>query len=221
MEPHEFWQAFEPGSATLTSPYTDRYPAVMGDGPVLALPIRPLAGTENAIASLILNQASFAVEAALAEVLAARVAEVAPDIIVGLPTLGLSLARLVAQRLGHARYVALGTSRKFWYDSGLSVPLNSITSPGQEKRLYVDPRMLPLLRGQRVCLIDDVISSGASIRAGVDVLGLAGVRPVALGAAMLQTRRWFDAVSDVEVPVFGAFETPLLKKAEGGWVEVD
>ncbi len=187
-------------------------------GRVLVLPIRPLAGTDTAIASLILNQASFAVEAGLADDLAKKVAEVRPDIIVGLPTLGLSLARLVAERLGHKRYVALGTSRKFWYDPALSVPLTSITSPGSEKRLYLDPRMRPLLAGRRVCLIDDVVSSGASIRAGMDLLATAGISPVGLGAAMLQTRRWAEALSGAEIPVMGAFETPLLQKAEGGWV---
>jgi len=39
--------------------------------------------------------------------------------------------------------------------------LSSITTPTQQKRLYIDPRMLPLLQGRRVALIDDVISSGA------------------------------------------------------------
>lgn len=186
---------------------------------MLVLPIRPLAGSDNAIASLILNQASFAVEAALADELARPIAEAEPDIVVGLPTLGLSLARLVAERLGHARFVALGTSRKFWYDPALSVPLSSITSPGQEKRLYLDPRMVPLLSEARVCVVDDVISSGTSMRAGLEVLGKVGVSPVIVGAAMLQTRRWENTLSDV--PVSGAFETPLLKKIEDGWVEAD
>lgn len=185
------------------------------------LPIRPLAGTENAIASLILNQSSFAVEGALADVLAERVATSGPDIVVGLPTLGLSLARLVAERLGHTRYVALGTSRKFWYDDALSVPLSSITSPGQEKRLYLDPRMVPLLQGARICLIDDVISSGASMRGGLEVLALAGMEPVVIGAAMLQTRRWQEALGDKAGRVVGALKTPLLQRTPDGWVAAD
>ena len=139
-----------------------------------------------------------------------------------MPTLGLSLARAVAQRLGHSRYIALGTSKKFWYDEALSVPLNSITSPGGGKRLYLDPRMLPLLKSTRVCLIDDVISSGASICAGLDLLKLVGVVPCAVGAAMLQTRRWSDRVSQrqsgAKIPVVGAFDTPLLVQSQEGWV---
>ena len=163
MQPHDFWQEIHPAEAAAPPPYHTRYPARLPDGRVLFLPIRPLAGTENAIASLILTQCAFPVEAALADALAANIAPFSPEVVVGLPTLGLPLARAVAERLGHRRYVALGTSRKFWYDDGLSVPLTSITSPGQEKRLYIDPRMLPLITGARVCLIDDVISSGTSI----------------------------------------------------------
>lgn len=226
IEPVDFWQEFLPAERAAEPPFTTRYPARLTDGRILHLPIRPLAGTDNAIASLILNQASFPVEAALAGQLACLLRgdmpEV-PEVIVGIPTLGLSLARAVAVNLGHSRFVALGTSRKFWYDDALSVPLNSITSPGVEKRLFVDPRMVPLLQGRRVCLIDDVISSGASICAGLDLLKRVDVVPVALGAAMLQTERWKDRLDRHGIAaehVHGAIRTPLLKRAGDGWLPV-
>ncbi|WP_226780621.1 phosphoribosyltransferase [Oceaniglobus trochenteri] len=221
MQPHDFWQEFSDSAPV--APYTDRFPAHLPDGRILTLPIRALGDTGNAIASLILNQSSFEVEGALAGMLAEKLHATAPEVIVGLPTLGLSLARLVAQRLGHRRFVALGTSRKFWYDPDLSVPMRSITSPGAEKRLYVDPRMVPLLAGKRVVLIDDVISSGTSICAGLAALALIGVTPVAVGAAMLQTRRWHDRIGadypDVPDRVMGAFTSPLLKRQGDGWIE--
>jgi len=199
----------------ISAPYADGFPARLPDGRILVLPIRALPGTGHAIASLILNQASFAVEAALAEALAHRLAELHVDVVVGLPTLGLSLARAVGARMGHTRYVPLGTSRKFWYDSSLAVPLRSITSIGDAKRLYIDPRMLPLLRGRRVCLIDDVISSGASISAARDLLALVGVTPVVIATAMLQTRRWEARLGALR-PV-SALCTPLLVGTAGCW----
>ncbi len=142
---------------------------------------------------------------------------------VGLPTLGLTLAAAVAQKLGHPRFVPLGTSRKFWYREELSVPLSSITTPDQSKRLYIDPRMLPLLEGRRVALIDDVISSGTSIAAALSLLSLVGLSPVVIGAAMLQTRRWAETLEVVVpkgVPICGVFSTPALVPApRGGWAE--
>ena len=45
----------------------------------------------------------------LAESLAARIAPLQVDVVAGLPTLGLTLAAAVAGKLGHRRYVPLGT----------------------------------------------------------------------------------------------------------------
>jgi adenine/guanine phosphoribosyltransferase-like PRPP-binding protein len=124
--------------------------------------------------------------------------------------------------LGHARYVPLGTSRKFWYEDTLSVPLSSITTPEQQKRLYVDPRMLPLIQGRRVALVDDVISSGASVAAALSLMHSLGVEPVVIGAAMLQSERWHARLDDVgpewRSRVVGVFSTPMLRRAgEGEW----
>ena len=191
MQPHDFWQGIEPPTAPASWP-AHAHPARFDDGRVLLLPIRPLADGEHALASLILNQASFAVVDAIAADLAAKVAPFAPDVVVGLPTLGLTLAAELARKLGASRYVPLGTSRKFWYREELSEPLNSITTPEQAKRLYVDPRMLPLIQGRRVALVDDVVSSGASMAAALRLMALCEVEPVVLAAAMLQSDRWVD-----------------------------
>jgi adenine/guanine phosphoribosyltransferase-like PRPP-binding protein len=182
LNPEHFWQEILPAGAAAEGGYAAQFE----DGRILVLPIRHLPDGKRALASLIINQASFAVVDALAAELAAKLADFAPEIIVGLPTLGLTLASAVAHKLGHARYVPLGTSKKFWYRHELSVPISSITTPDQVKRLYADPRMLPLLRDKRVALVDDVISSGVSMAAGVVLLAACGVTPVALGAAMLQ-----------------------------------
>ncbi|MBD9488720.1 phosphoribosyltransferase [Ensifer sp. ENS11] len=221
MQPHEFWQdVLPPKSFDAGSGYRDFFPATLEDGRQILLPIRQLSDGKHALASLIINQVSFAVEEALATELATRLAPLKPDVIAGLPTLGLTLAAAVARKLGHARYVPLGTSRKFWYVDDLSVPLSSITTPDQKKRLYVDPRMLPLLEGKRVVLVDDVISSGTSIVAGLTLMETCGVEPIAIGAAMLQTERWRQPLADLAPRwpecVVGVFRTPLLARGEDG-----
>lgn len=180
----------------------------------LLLPIRTLADGRG-VASLILNQASFAVLDALADDLAARLAPYRPDIIVGVPTLGLPLAEAVARRLGHNRLLPLGNSRKFWYDEALSVDMSSITSPGSGKRLYLDPRMQPLLKG-RVAVVDDVLSTGSSIAAVLRLLALVNTNPVVIGAVMLQGVGWRDRTGTC--PVEGAFATPILHQTPQGWV---
>lgn len=223
IAPHDFWQeTHPPGSFAGDGEFTSFYVATLEDGRQLRLPIRVLADGDHALASLIVNQASFAVLNTLAENLAEKIRPMGIDVVAGLPTLGLTLAAAVAQKLGHDRYVPLGTSRKFWYRDELSVPLSSITTPTQQKRLYIDPRMLPLLEGRRVALIDDVISSGASIVAGLDLLSACDIEPVVIGAAMLQSDRWRERLEAAGpqwiTRTVGVFSTPILERnAAGRW----
>ncbi|KZS52049.1 phosphoribosyltransferase [Rhizobium anhuiense bv. trifolii] len=221
MAPHDFWQEIHPsGTFADDGEFTSFYVAVLEDGRQLRLPIRALADGDHALASLIVNQASFAVLDAFAESLAEKIRPMRIDIVAGLPTLGLTLAAAVAQKLGHSRYVPLGTSRKFWYRDELSVALSSITTPMQQKRLYIDPRMLPLLKGRRVALIDDVISSGTSIVAGINLLTGCGIEPAVIAAAMLQSERWRESLAAAgpqwTTRTVGVFATPILERNEAG-----
>lgn len=209
----DVWQDLRDDLAPGVQPDQETFAAAFGTRRIL-LPIRTLADGRG-VASLIVNQAGFAVLDALADAVAEGLRPHAPEAIVGVPTLGLTLAEAVARRLGHSRMVPLGTSRKFWYDEALSVELRSITTPGGGKRLYIDPRMLPLLRGARVAVVDDVLSTGASIAATLRLLDLAGIAPVAIGAAMLQGEAWRDRVG--AMPVAAAFATPILTKTAEGW----
>jgi adenine/guanine phosphoribosyltransferase-like PRPP-binding protein len=199
MRAEEFWQAFSPADDAGSWVFDGIYPAALPDGRMLKLPIRAVPGGDSGLASLIINQASFAVMRELTGLLAERLAPFAPEIVVGLPTLGLTVANAVAEALGHSRYVAAGPSRKFWYDDALSVAL------------------LPLLEGKRVVLIDDVLSTGKSILAGIELLRRIGVRPMAIGAVMLQSERWKGALPADAPPVIGVFATPLLSRAGSGW----
>jgi adenine/guanine phosphoribosyltransferase-like PRPP-binding protein len=218
--PHQFWQTLDPAGTHDTGPadgWLDAYPALLPDGRQLLLPIRVLPGDGNAaVASLIINQASFVVEDALASALADLLGPYAPEVIIGVPTLGLPLASNVARRLGHARMVALGTSRKFWYRDDLSAPMSSITSPNQQKTIYLDPRSLPLLEGRRVAVVDDVISSGTSMAAVLQLLAGAGIAPIAIGAAMLQGSRWQDRLGPLSQPIVAPLASPRLEKTPAG-----
>jgi adenine/guanine phosphoribosyltransferase-like PRPP-binding protein len=221
-----FWQQIEARGTHVFNPetgYVDGYPATLSDGRQLLLPIRERENGQYALASLIINQASFSVVDTLASELAERLQRYQPDLIVGVPTLGLTLAEATARKLGHARYLPLGTSQKFWYEERLSVPLTSITSPGAAKRLYVDPRMLPLLEGRRICLIDDAISTGSSIVAALRLLSKLEVTPACLGFAMSQSTAWKKTLKEtfpgMEKRVCAAFESPrLAPRAGGGWM---
>jgi adenine/guanine phosphoribosyltransferase-like PRPP-binding protein len=208
----EFWQAFSnPGDDG--PPYDARFPAPMPDGSRLVLPLRDYG--DIAVAGFIANQAAIAVTRRIAGWIADAARPLGAEIVVGLPTLGHVFAPLLAEALGHPNWVAPGYSRKRWYEEALAVPVSSSTSPG-ERRLWLDPRLLPRLAGRRVLLLDDVISSGASAAAGLALLARAGVRPVGLAVAMAQGNRW-RAAWPADLPVAAAFATPLFRREAGGW----
>jgi adenine/guanine phosphoribosyltransferase-like PRPP-binding protein len=83
--------------------------------------------------------------------------------------------------------------------------------------MRLDPRILGRLADRRVLLVDDVISTGRSALAALDLLARAGCTPVALCVAMAQGDRWRASWPDA-TPVVAAFATPLFRCTPQGWV---
>ncbi|MBN8747062.1 Xanthine phosphoribosyltransferase [Xylophilus ampelinus] len=216
-----YWQrivdADEAGSAD--GPWQYGYPARLPDGRVLVLPIRALdSEPTHAVASLICNQASLEVVETLGRMLAERLAPLAPEVVIGIPTLGLTFAPVVARHLGHSRYVPMGYSRKFWYDEALSGAVQSITTPTAGKRVYLDPNLLPLVQGKRVVLVDDAVSSGSTLGAPWTLIESLGAQVLACGVAMRQGRRWVQTLGPERAArLVGVFDSPLLQAVDGGW----
>jgi len=94
-----YWQDILPPAKKFPAPWQYGYPTILPDFRILILPIRQISDKE-AVASLILNQASIQVANELAAFLAEVVQRFQPDVIIGLPTLGLTLAMNVAHILG-------------------------------------------------------------------------------------------------------------------------
>jgi len=214
-----YWQELTPDIPTRfarTPPYRFGYPVTLPCGRILVLPLRRLPDGDRAVASLIANQASHLVVAALADHMATQARAFDADIIVGLPTLGLAFASEVAERLGQPRYVPLGYSRKFWYDDALSEPVSSITSPDAGKRLRLDPNLLPLIEGRKVVLVDDAISTGVTAIAAVRLLQTIGAEIAGMVVAMKQTNRW--QASTAPLPVRAVYGCPLFQRDERGWM---
>lgn len=218
-----YWQDLTPEIPArfgASPPYRFGYPVRLPCGRFLVLPLRRLPDGDRAVASLIANQASNGVVATLADHMAARARELDAEIVVGLPTLGLAFASLVAERLGQSRYVPLGYSRKFWYDDALSEPVSSITSPEAGKQLRLDPNLRSLVEGRRVVLVDDAISTGVTAIAAVRLLQKVGVDVAGMVVAMKQTNRWEAAVTALSTPlaVRAVYGCPLFQWSADGWV---
>lgn len=222
-----FWQELIPvGDPGIQQnpPFQFGYPAPLPDGSALLLPLRKLPEGDRAVASLIANQASFPVIKSLATAMVEIAKTFAPDQIVGLPTLGLAFAPMIADGLGQQNFIPLGYSRKFWYAEELSEPVHSITSPDRTKKIFLDPNMLPRLEKKRVVVVDDAISSGSTIVSVLKLLQRIDCEVVGILVAMRQGVLWKSKLEN-EMPgmaskVRSVIAAPLFERAAEGWVPI-
>ncbi|MDQ0510418.1 phosphoribosyltransferase [Ancylobacter amanitiformis] len=203
-------------------PYTDSYPVKLPDGdwadlPFLALP----PDFDTAIAYLCITENSFALEDRLSSAMVEVVRDLEPDVVVGMPTLGMVLAASVAKKLGHPHYVPLSYSRKFWFEDELSIPVISITSPLKPKTVFIDPRLLERLEDKRVLLVEDVISTGGTVSAELELMKRIGANVVGVATAIQETNVWQKTLSAIDPAwpglVRAPIRCPLFRKVEGGW----
>ncbi len=221
----DYWQEIVSADAlTLPAdpPYSRGYPARLPDGRYLVLPLRGVPGDpDRCVASLIANHASLEVVDALAGFMAERARVFEAEVVVGLPTLGLAFAPMVARGLGFTRYVPFGYSRKYWYDERLAVPVQSLTTPDAGKLLYVDPNLAGSLAGRRVLVVDDAVSTGQTLLSALELLARCGAEVAGIVVAMCQGERWRERLVDAQgapISVACAFESPRMRRTAAGWV---
>jgi len=153
------------------------------------LPLVPIAD-DLAIALLITvdHGVRFAEQAGseLAELLAPFNA----DVVASVATMGIPLAIEVTRALGLDDYLILQKTPKIHLKDAISEPVTSITT-GAPQRLLFDRARVSVVAGRRVAVVDDVISTGASVCAALNILRRVGAEPVVIGAMLTEaSTRW-------------------------------
>ncbi len=167
------------------------------------------------------NQTSFDVERNISERLTELAREASPEAVVGVPTLGLTYARSVAESIGLPEFVPLGHSRKFWYDEALSEGTVSSTSPDQSKRIYLDPALLERVEGRRVVVVDDVLNTGSTMASVVRLLQRVQAEVVGIVAVLTEGRQWQGALARIDPSIPGLVRVlghiPIFGRTDSGW----
>nr|PZM88788.1 MAG: adenine phosphoribosyltransferase [[Clostridium] cellulosi] len=86
------------------------------------------------------------------------------DVIITAEAKGIPLAYEMARQLGVNRYLIARKSPKLYMKNPISVEVKSITT-AKIQRLYIDKDDADYMRGKRVLIVDDVISTGESLSA--------------------------------------------------------
>lgn len=141
------------------------------------------------------------VEAA-AEGLAQQMGGLNAQVIITAEAKSIPLAYAVAHRM-NLPWIVLRKSYKPYMGDALQAETLSITT-GQPQTLYLDEKDRDLLKGKRVILLDDVISTGSTLQGMQLVISKAGGEIVGRAAIFTEGDRakWTDIISLGHLPVF-------------------
>lgn len=105
------------------------------------------------------------------QLLAERLPEV--DVLITAETKGIPLVHEISRILEIPRYVVARKSVKTYMEEPLSVGVDSITTLEHQK-LYLPREDLHLIQGKKVGIVDDVISTGESLKSLEELIEQAG-----------------------------------------------
>ena len=86
------------------------------------------------------------------------------DYIITAEAKGIPLAHEMARQAGDAKYILARKAPKLYMRDVFSVTVNSITT-AKEQKLYLDGADAELMKGKKILIVDDVISTGESLKA--------------------------------------------------------
>ncbi len=127
------------------------------------------------------------------------------DYIITAEAKGIPLGHEMARQSGAKKYFLARKAPKLYMTGVFEVTVNSITT-AKEQKLYLDTADAELMKGKRILIVDDVISTGESLRA-LEVLvekagGIIAGRMAILAEGDAQDRP--DLIYLEKLPLFNA-----------------
>jgi adenine phosphoribosyltransferase len=123
------------------------------------------------------------------EELAALLEPYEVEIVASVATMGIPLAIEVTRALGLDDYAILHKTPKIHLGDAITEPVRSITTAAPQRLLF-DRSRIHVIEGRRVAIVDDVISTGASSRAALNLVRAVGGDPVVFGALLTEGGGW-------------------------------
>lgn len=135
------------------------------------------------------------------------------DVIITAEAKGIALAYEISRILGKKEFIVARKSIKSYMSGVVSVSVHSITTTG-EQHLYLDGHDAERLRGKKVCIVDDVISTGESLYA-IEALVESAEGIIAKKAAVLAEGKAAERDDIIFLQ-----KLPLFRKGENGSYEI-
>ena len=96
------------------------------------------------------------------------------EVLITAESKGLQLTHCIARNLGQRFYAVARKSKKLYMQDGIDVPIASSITTGKEQKLYISKFDADLMRGKKVGIIDDVVSTGNSLKGLEELVTMAG-----------------------------------------------
>ena len=143
---------------------------------------------------------------------AAELLKIAPeyDYIIAPEAKAIPLAYEMARQSGENRYFVARKKAKAYMQGVFSVEVQSITTAGTQT-LVIDAEDAAAIKGKRVIIVDDVISTGESLRAMEVLCEKAGAEVVGKMAVLAEgdAAKRDDIIVLAPLPLFTADGTPI------------
>jgi adenine/guanine phosphoribosyltransferase-like PRPP-binding protein len=139
---------------------------------------------------------------AASHALAEKLAAVQPDILVTAEAKSIPLGYALSDAMG-IPYIVLRKSHKPYMGDALQSETLSITT-GTPQTLFLDEKDRELVKGKRVVILDDVISTGSTLQGMRLIMGKAGADVVAEAAILTEGERakWANVIALGHLPIW-------------------
>ena len=85
------------------------------------------------------------------------------DVLLTAESKGLQLTHCIARELGQRYYAVARKSKKLYMQDGIEISIDSSITTGKAQTFYLSKHDADLLKGKKVGIVDDVVSTGASL----------------------------------------------------------
>ena len=126
------------------------------------------------------------------------------DVLLTAESKGLQLTHCVARELGHRYYAVARKSKKLYMQDGIELVIESSITTGKAQTFYLSRHDADLLKGKKVGIVDDVVSTGASLKGLEQLVEKAGgiVYKKAFVLAEADAGEREDVIYLAQIPIF-------------------
>ena len=126
------------------------------------------------------------------------------EVLITAESKGLQLTHCVARELGQRYYAVARKSKKLYMQDGIEITIESSITTGTEQKLYLSKHDVDLIKGKKVGIVDDVVSTGASLKGLEDLVQKAGgiIHKKAFVLAEADAAERKDVIFLASIPLF-------------------